>query len=103
MIDAEPQVVATTGTTSWHARCSVVRIMKISDLQTSLIISEQTIIAEIKDRRSDTMMIFEQLDESARCQLAQDAWLVGLRAIGNARAQAQEARLADVSRTLLED
>ena len=77
--------------------------MKTTDLETTIIISEQTIIATVKDHRSESMMIFEHLDESARTQLAHDAWLVGLRAIGNARAQAQEARLTDVARTLLED
>ena len=38
-----------------------------------------------------------------REQFSIDAWVVGLRAMANAHAQAEEARLADVGRTLLQD
>jgi hypothetical protein len=47
--------------------------------------------------------MFDALPPEQREQFAIDAWVIGLRAIANAHAQAQEARLTDVGRTLLQD
>jgi hypothetical protein len=59
--------------------------------------------AVVRDSRADVRQQFEQLAPDQQSQLAVDAWMIGLRAVANAHAQAQEARLADISRTLLED
>ncbi|MFT3695704.1 MAG: hypothetical protein QM831_21380 [Kofleriaceae bacterium] len=66
-------------------------------------VDDSAIEAVLRDTRTDVRPHFEQLAPEQREQLALDAWMIGLRAMANAHAQAQEARLADVSRTLLED
>src|SRR5690606_28844055 len=66
-------------------------------------VDDTAIEAVLRDSRSDIRAHFEQLAPDQQAQLAVDAWMIGLRAMANAHAQAQEARLADVSRTLLED
>src|SRR2546428_7458087 len=55
------------------------------------------------DPRPEIATMFGALDPAQQGQLAVDAWTIGLRAVSNAHAQAQEARLADVGRTLLQD
>lgn len=57
----------------------------------------------IQDRRPDAVASFTELTEAQREQMAHDAWSIGLRALGRAYAQAQEARLQDVGKSLLED
>ena len=66
-------------------------------------VDESAIEAVLRDSRADVRPHFDHLTSDQRDQLAVDAWMIGLRAMANAHAQAQEARLADVSRTLLED
>lgn len=66
-------------------------------------VDDSAIEAVVRDERADVRPQFEQLTPEQRAQLAVDAWTIGLRAMANAHAQAQEARLSDVSRTLLED
>lgn len=55
------------------------------------------------DPRHEIVTMFGALAPAQQSQLAVDAWTIGLRAVSNAHAQAQEARLADVGRTLLQD
>lgn len=57
----------------------------------------------LDDRRREAAELFGDLDETERSRLAEDAWRVGLRALGNAYSQARESRLEDVGRTLLDD
>jgi hypothetical protein len=57
----------------------------------------------VRDPRAEIVDTFGPLSPVQREQLAIDAWIIGLRAVANAHAQAQEARLADVGRTLLQD
>jgi hypothetical protein len=52
---------------------------------------------------NDTLSLFEATAEDRRTQLAEDAWVVGLRALKNAYAQAQEVRLQDIGTSLLSD
>lgn len=59
--------------------------------------------AHIRDRRGDTTGLFAELAEQERQQLAQDAWSIGLRALGNAYSQARESRLSEVGESLLGD
>jgi hypothetical protein len=57
----------------------------------------------VRDPRPEILSTFGSLSAHQRDQLAVDAWIIGLRAVANAHAQAQEARLGDVGRTLLQD
>jgi hypothetical protein len=66
-------------------------------------LDESSIEAVLRDSRVDVRPHFEHLTTGQREQFAVDVWMIGLRAMANAHAQAQEARLTDVSRTLLED
>lgn len=74
-----------------------------SQLDITVLFSSDVVAAEVQDRRSDSLALFGELSESQREELARDAWLIGLRALGNARAQAQEARLEDIGDTLMSD
>lgn len=47
----------------------------------------------IADRRPSSLSLFGELSDQQAHQLATDAWIVGLRALANAYAQAQESRL----------
>jgi hypothetical protein len=55
------------------------------------------------DARGESISTFTELNDAQRCQLAHDAWQIGLRAVTNAHRLADEARLGDVGKTLLED
>jgi hypothetical protein len=66
-------------------------------------VSTDAISAEILDSRPSAISMFGALNEAQQGQLALDAWSIGLRALANAHAQAQESRLQDVGTTLLED
>lgn len=72
-------------------------------LTVAVLASEEVVTADIRDARPDAVHIFGELSERQREQLAVDAWSIGLRALANAHAQAQEARLQDVGTALLED
>jgi len=72
-------------------------------LQVSVIFTSEEVAADLRDRRPDSVTLFEALDETARDQLAFDAWTIGLRALANAHAAAQESKLKDVGASLLTD
>jgi hypothetical protein len=72
-------------------------------LQVSMICTGEEVAAELRDRRPDSVALFVDLDDVAREQLALDAWTIGLRALANAHAAAQEAKLKDIGSTLLTD
>jgi len=74
-----------------------------SGLEVSVVCSADLVTADIFDRRPDSVCLFGELAESQRNQLAYDAWSIGLRALNNARAAGQEARLEDIGRDLLTD
>jgi hypothetical protein len=63
--------------------------------------SQEMVAADIRDQRLDTVGLFSQLAEAQREQLASDAWSIGLRALANAHARAQEARLQDIGKELI--
>jgi hypothetical protein len=79
------------------------RRMTSSPLDVSVIYSSELVSAEIRDRRSQTIALFCPLDENQKVALAHDAWMIGLRALGNAHLQAQESRLQDVGSALIAD
>jgi hypothetical protein len=65
--------------------------------------SEQAVVAEVEDRRPDTIQLFDELSSAQQEQLVVDAWMIGLRALSNAHRQAQESRLEDVGQALVSD
>ena len=74
-----------------------------SQLNVSVLSTSDLVSAEIQDRRADTITLFEVLDAAQREQLAYDAWAIGLRALANAQARAEEARLQDIGGALIGD
>jgi hypothetical protein len=79
----------------------------IMDLDSRLTIdvtaTQEEIAVRIDDRRPGSLTLFGELSVEQGRQLATDAWTVGLRALANAYAQAQEARLQDIGKTLVDD
>jgi hypothetical protein len=76
--------------------------MMDSETTCQLNADSDAIRAQIVDRHAETVEIFAPLSDRQRKQLALDAWSIGLRALRNANAQAQEARLAEVGTAVLE-
>jgi hypothetical protein len=72
-------------------------------LDAALLLTSDELAAEIRDRRSDAIALFTDLDEHQRKQLALDAWTIGLRALRNAHAAAQESKLKEVGAALLSE
>ncbi|MCB1552877.1 MAG: hypothetical protein KDJ14_03635 [Xanthomonadales bacterium] len=72
-------------------------------LKASALFSEEEVAAEIRDGRPESLSLFGELGEAARDQLVIDAWTIGLRALANAHASAQEAQLKEVGASLLQD
>lgn len=65
--------------------------------------TDTSIGAIITDHRPDALTLFGDLSPEMRSQLATDAWTVGLRALGNARTEARESRLAELGDRLTAD
>jgi hypothetical protein len=74
-----------------------------ADIAVSVICSDELIAAEVRDSRPASITLFAELTSEQREELVHDAWTIGLRALGNAYAAAQEARLADVGGQLIAD
>src|SRR5262249_27603281 len=72
-------------------------------LGASVLFTSEEVNADLRDRRPESLTLFEDLDGVARDQLALDAWTIGLRALANAHAAAQESKLKDIGATLLTD
>src|SRR6187431_2554476 len=75
--------------------------------QSALIIDVQvdvaSIAASVSDSRPDVVATLIPLGESQRLGFVADVWTVGVRAIMNAHRNAEEARLADVGKGILDD
>src|SRR3569623_168692 len=71
------------------------------DVAVSTLVSSEMVSADIRDVRSETVTMFQGLSGQQREEVVRDAWVIGLRALGNAHTAAQEARLADVGASLL--
>lgn len=67
-----------------------------SPLSVSVLASADLISADVRDARTHSVELFADLAEHQRDQLGVDAWRIGLHAIANAHAQAQEAKLKDI-------
>ena len=76
---------------------------RVPPLTVSVLVATEELALDLRDRRPDSITLFGDLDEPARDQLAHDAWTIGLRALANAHAAAQESKLKDVGATLLGD
>jgi hypothetical protein len=74
-----------------------------SRLSIDVTATHEEIAVRIDDRRPGSLTLFGELSVEQGHQLAADAWTVGLRALANAYAQAQEARLQDIGKTLVDD
>jgi len=73
------------------------------DLDLSITVSTDAVDLRVVDTRADALAVFSELTPALQRQLAADAWSIGLRALGNARAQAREARLHEIGDRLLTD
>jgi hypothetical protein len=77
------------------------------DLRNRLVVdlaaTPEEVTVHVTDRRPESLTLFGDLAEEQRHQLATDTWTVGLRALANAYMQAQEARLQDVGKALVDD
>jgi hypothetical protein len=74
-----------------------------AQLDVSVVWNADVVAAEVRDRRPDALSLFADLAASQREELVHDAWTIGLRALGNAHAVAQEARLQDIGGALVAD
>lgn len=68
----------------------------------ALVVDESVQVA-LEDARSEATQLFGELSEPQQRRLAEEAWQIGLRALGNAQAQARENKLEDIGKTLLDD
>ena len=87
---------------SAHWRPDMTNLLR-THLQVDVTLTLDEVAADLCDRRLETLTLFGELDEAAREQLALDAWSIGLRALANAHAAAQESKLKDVGAALLSD
>ena len=72
-------------------------------LRASVVYTADEISADVRDRRTDSLSLFAELDQAQRDQLVVDAWSIGLRALHNAHSAAQESKLKDVGAALVAD
>src|SRR5947207_2634088 len=74
-----------------------------TSLQAEIELSSDTLTAVIRDGRPDAVDMFDSLTPIQQRELAFDAWSIGIRALRNARAEAQEAQLTEIGETLKTD
>lgn len=72
-------------------------------LAVDVLLRTDAIEATVTDRRADVVATLVLLSDAQRQGLVTDAWTVGVRAIMNAHRNAEEARLVDVGKSILED
>src|SRR6478609_4450158 len=76
--------------------------MNQSNITTQVSLTSTSADVTLRDGREQTVGTFAELNDAQRCQLAHDAWQIGLRAVTNAHRLADEARLGDIGKNLLE-
>ena len=81
----------------------MIELSQLPTISADVTLETDLIRLALSDRRADSLSIFQATPQVRRAQLAEDAWAIGLRALKNAYSQAQEAKLQDVGKTLLED
>ena len=67
------------------------------------LVVDESVQVTLDDARSEATQLFAELPEPQQRRLAEEAWQIGLRALGNAQAQARESKLEDIGKTLLGD
>ena len=72
-------------------------------ISAEITLEHEVVGVNLSDMRSDALALFQATAEDRRAQLAEDAWVIGLRALRNAYAQAEESRLQDIGKSLLSD
>jgi hypothetical protein len=72
-------------------------------LAVDVLLHTDAIEATVTDRRPDVVTTLVPMNEAQRQGFVSDAWTIGVRAIMNAHRNAEEARLADVGKSILED
>jgi gas vesicle protein len=75
----------------------------IPALAVDVLLQGAAIQTNVTDRRVDVLATLVPLDDAQRQSFVTDAWTVGVRAIMNAHRNAEEARLADIGKSILED
>jgi hypothetical protein len=74
-----------------------------SQITTQVSVSESALEVLIQDPRPEAVTALAGMNEAQQSQLAHEAWLIGYRAVTSAHRLAEEARLSDIGKTLLED
>jgi hypothetical protein len=74
-----------------------------NQISTQVSVSETALDVCIRDVLPDAVETVAGMNSSQQDQLVHEAWLVGYRAVTNAHRLAEEARLNDISKTLLDD
>jgi hypothetical protein len=74
-----------------------------SSLAIAVAVEPTTVEASITDSRPEIVTTLLPLTDAQRRGFVTDAWTIGLRAIMNAHRHAEEARLADVGKSILSD
>jgi hypothetical protein len=82
---------------------AMTRRIRTAQLEVAVVYASHEVAADVRDRRPDSLALFSALDEAQREQLVLDAWSIGLRALHNAHAAAQESKLQDVGEALVSD
>lgn len=72
-------------------------------LAVDVLLNTDALQATVTDRRADVVGTLVPLNEAQRKGFVADAWTIGFRAIMNAHRNAEEARLADMGKSILED
>lgn len=77
------------------------RIEPTARVEASVTVSEERLETLVIDRRQDVAGFFAGIDRSQHSLIAVEAWTIGMRALKNAQAAAEEARLKDIGGSLL--
>lgn len=72
-------------------------------IEVEVLLEEQQVVVKLRDATSETVALFASVEESKRVELAAEAWRIGLRALQSAFTQAEQARLRDIGKTLMDD
>jgi len=72
-------------------------------IDTQVTVTETAVNVALRDLRPEAIAGFGSLNTVQQGHLAHEAWLIGYRAVTSAHRLAQEVRLSDIGKTLLED
>ncbi|MBK7583361.1 MAG: hypothetical protein IPI67_24620 [Myxococcales bacterium] len=72
-------------------------------LTVNVLVQADAVEATLTDRRPEVFTTLGSLNDAQRRCFVTDAWTVGVRAITNAHRHAEEARLADIGKSILAD